>query len=327
MFIARSPLRISLGGGGTDLPSYYRQSGGYVIASAINKYVYTSIIKPYSKGIFLKYSEMEKVNIPSEIKHKIFKELLMMQDYKDHYQIEITTLADIPAGTGLGSSGAFTVSALKALQIFNSQYNSNKSIAELACHIEIERLKEPVGKQDQYISDIGVLCELIFNKDDSVEINRLDISERNLNIIKDSILMFFTGYSRSASKVLKTQNEKTISLDQEMIKNLDSVKEMGKTSKRLLINGDINQYGLLVNDHWKEKLKRSPDMCPKEIQEHIEIGLKNGALGGKLVGAGGGGFLLFIASNKTQLREAMDNIGLQELSFDIDNLGVHIIET
>jgi len=327
MFIARSPLRISIGGGGTDLPSYYRKAGGYVIACAIDKYIYTSIIKPYEKGIFLKYSEIERAKNPSQIKHKIFRELLMMQDYKDNYQIEISTLADIPAGTGLGSSGAFTVSALKALQYFNSDYKSNKSIAELACHVEIDRLKEPVGKQDQYISAIGGMCELIFNKDDSVEVNRLDIPEKNLNLIKDSIVMFFTGYSRSASEVLKTQNEKTISSNEEMIKNLDSVKEMGKTSKKLLINGDVNQYGLLINDHWKEKLKRSSNMCPEEIKNYIEIGLNNGALGGKLVGAGGGGFLLFIASDKSQLRETMHNLGLQELNFNIDNLGVHIIET
>ncbi len=327
MFIARSPLRISLGGGGTDLPSYYRQSGGYLLASAIDKYVYTSIIKPYDEGIFLKYSSQEKVKKPSEIKHKIFKEILTMQNWKEPYQIEITTLADIPAGTGLGSSGAFTVSAIKAIQVFNSEYQSNQAIAELACHIEIDRLREPVGKQDQYISAIGGICEFIFNKDDSVEINRLAIPEEKLNEIKESILMFYTGKSRSASKVLNHQDKKTLNNDKEIIRNLDAVKEMGKLSKDLLINGDINQYGLLIQDHWKEKLKRSPDMCSLEIKNFIEVGMQNGALGGKLVGAGGGGFLMFIAKDKSQLRKSMLKIGLQELNFNIDKLGVHVIET
>ena len=153
--MVRSPLRISLGGGGTDLPSYYRKRGGYLIASAIDKYVYTSAIKPFEKGIFLKYSDIEHVRKPTEIKHKIFREILMMREQKEELQIELTTLADIPAGTGLGSSGAFTVSAIKAIQMFNSEYATNQSIAELACKVEIDRLEEPVGKQDQYASAIG----------------------------------------------------------------------------------------------------------------------------------------------------------------------------
>jgi len=327
MFIARSPLRISIGGGGTDLPSYYRIYGGYIISGAINKYIYTSAIKPYEDGIILKYSDIEKVKDPSEIKHRIFREIIMMRDWEKPYSIELSTLADIPAGTGLGSSGAFTVSALKAIQVFNGEYNSNHSIAKLACQIEIDRLNEPIGKQDQYASAIGGICEFIFHKDDSVEINRLPISENNLNIFKESLALFYTGYRRRASKVLENQNKKTLLLDKEMIKNLDAVKEMGKISKDLLLRGDINQYGLIMKDHWDQKLKRSSDMCPNDVKNFIDIGLRNGAIGGKLVGAGGGGFLLFVTNNKTQLREAMSKLKLKELSFDFDNLGVHVVET
>ncbi len=327
MLIVRSPLRISLGGGGTDLPSYYRKNGGYLIASAINKYVYTSVIKPFAKGIFLKYSEVEKVNSPSEIKHKIFKEILTMQESKEPYQIELTTLADIPAGTGLGSSGAFTVSVLKAIQVFNNnEYSTNEKLAELACHIEIDRLNEPVGKQDQYASAIGGLCEYIFHKDDSVEFRRLPISEENISLIQDSILMFFTGYSRSASSILDIQKKQTLSNDEDMIKNLDAVKEMGLISRDLLIKGDIFQYGLLMQDHWEAKLKRSPNMCSEEIKNFLKSGLKNGAIGGKLIGAGGGGFLMFVADDKAQLRKSMFDLGLQELRFDIDKLGVHVLQ-
>ncbi len=327
MLIVRSPLRISLGGGGTDLPSYYRKSGGYLIASAINKYVYTTIIKPFQKGIYLKYSDIEKVQDSSMIKHKIFREILMMKGCDTSQQIEITTLADIPAGTGLGSSGAFTVSTLKAISLFiNNENISNEYAAELACHVEIDRLNEPVGKQDQYASAIGGLCEYYFHKDDTVEYKKLPISEENLNLLKDSILIFFTGYSRSASEILNTQNKKTLSNDESMMKNLDSIKEMGQVSRELLINGDIIQYGLLMRDHWESKLRRSPDMCSEEIKSILEKGLKNGATGGKLIGAGGGGFLMFIAHDKNQLRKTMTNCGLRELRFDIDNLGVHVLQ-
>ena len=327
MFIAKSPLRLSLGGGGTDLPSYYRKRGGYLIAGAINKYVYTSIIKSFDKGIFLKYSDYEKVDSLSKIKHKLFKEILIMENLKRPYQIELTTLADIPAGTGLGSSGAFLVSAIKAVKTFQNEHKSNTEIAELACKVEIERLNLPVGKQDQYISAIGGLCEFTFNKDDSVEFKRLPISDINLNLIKDSMLLFYTGHKRSASKILSTQNKKTIDEDSSIISSLDSIKEMAINSRNLLINGDLNQYGLLLQDHWKEKLKRSPDMCPKEIQNYISLGLKNGALGAKLIGAGGGGFIMFICNDKHQLRKKLTQAGLQELSFDFDSLGVQIIDT
>ena len=323
--MVRSPLRISLGGGGTDLPSYYRKRGGYLIASAIDKYIYTSAIKPFSKGIFLKYSQIEHVQKSSEIKHKIFREILMMREQNELSQIELTTLADIPAGTGLGSSGAFTVSAIKAIQMFNSEYSTNQSIAELACRIEIDRLEQPVGKQDQYASAIGGLCEFIFHKDDSVEFKRLPIPEEKLNDIQDSILMFFTGYSRSSSTILSDQNNKTKENDNQMIYNLDAVKEMGITSRELLVRGDINQFGLLMHDHWEKKLKRSPNMCSEKILSYHKIALENGAIGGKLVGAGGGGFLMFIANDKIQLRSAMSKLGLQELRFNIDQLGVHVM--
>ena len=190
MLLVRSPLRISLGGGGTDLPSYYRKKGGYLIASSINKYVYTSIIKPFKSGIYLKYSDYESVKKPLDVKHKLMREILLIYEPKDPYQIEITTLADVPAGTGLGSSGAFTVSVIKAIQMYYSKLSTNELIAQEACHIEIERLRESVGKQDQYSSAIGGLNEYIFNKDDSVEFKRLPISPSSIESLEDSLLMF-----------------------------------------------------------------------------------------------------------------------------------------
>ena len=327
MFLVRSPLRISLGGGGTDLPSYYRKKGGYLIAGAINKYVYTAAIKPFNKGIFLKYSEIENVNHINQIKHKIFKEILSMREIEEeNLQIELTTLADIPAGTGLGSSGAFTVSTLRAIEVFFSEFSTSENLAKQASHIEIERLKEPIGKQDQYISALGGLSEFTFHKDDTVEYNRLPISEEIFFKLEDSILLFFTGYSRSASSILATQDNQSNESDENMIANLDSVKEMGLISRELLINGDINQYGLLMQDHWNKKLKRSPDMCPPKIKKYFDIGLANGAIGGKLIGAGGGGFIMFIADDKNQLRKVMTENGLKELRFNFDQIGVHVLQ-
>ncbi len=324
MLLVRSPLRISLGGGGTDLPSYYRKRGGYLLASSINKYIYTSIIKPFKKGIYLKYSELESVENPELISHKIFKEILSMRDYDD-YQIEITTLADVPAGTGLGSSGAFTVSVLKALSLYEGNYKDNIAIANEACHIEIERLNQPVGKQDQYASAIGGINEFIFHKDDTVEFNRLLLSEENRSYFEDSILLFFTGYSRSASKILSEQDNLSKKSNSSILKNLDEVKEMGITAKNLLLRGDVKQYGLLMHDHWQNKLKRSPNMCSEEILNFYNEGINNGAIGGKLVGAGGGGFLMFISNDQNQLRRKMLELGLKELKFRLEYLGAQAI--
>mgnify|MGYP001166864891 CR=1 FL=1 len=325
MLLVRSPLRISLGGGGTDLPSYYRKKGGYLIASSINKYVYTSIIKPFKSGIYLKYSDYESVKKPLDVKHKLMREILLIYEPKDPYQIEITTLADVPAGTGLGSSGAFTVSVIKAIQMYYSKLSTNELIAQEACHIEIERLRESVGKQDQYSSAIGGLNEYIFNKDDSVEFKRLPISPSSIESLEDSLLMFFTGYTRNASDILESQNNLSLSSDKTMISNLDSIKEMGLIARNLLIKGDIQQYGLLMHDHWMQKVKRSPNICPNNIMKIYNEALDNGAIGGKLVGAGGGGFLLFVAKDRKQLRAKMQSFGLQELRFNFDHMGVQVI--
>ena len=248
----------------------------------------------------------------------------MMQEDAQN-QIEITTLADVPAGTGLGSSGAFTVSVLKAISLYKNKYISNEELAKEACHIEIDRLSEPVGKQDQYASAIGGLNEFIFHKDDSVEFKKLPLSENNIANFEDSILLFFTGYSRRASEILKEQDTLSKKSDPSMIKNLDDVKEMGLIAKDLLVKGDIQQYGLLMHDHWRKKLQRSPNMCSKEILQYYEEGLNNGAIGGKVVGAGGGGFLMFIANDKNALRNKMTELGLKELPFKFDFIGTHTL--
>ena len=216
MIITRSPLRISLGGGGTDLASYYLENEGFLIAAAINKYVYVTITKPFTPGIYLKYSEIEHLEKIADVKHGIIREGLRYFDNK-RQQIEITTLADIPAGTGLGSSGSFTTAFLKALFTYNKEMLHTEEIAKYACDIEISKLGEPIGKQDQYIAAYGGISSFTFKKDDKVEINKLNISEDTLFDLEDNLLLFFTGFNRSASSILKDQKEKTQSNDSKMI--------------------------------------------------------------------------------------------------------------
>jgi len=324
MIIARSPLRITLGGGGTDLPSYYRDHEGFLIAAAIDKYVYVTVMRPFSEAIYLKYSELEHVASVAEVKHRIIREALLMQNLRTP-QIEITTLADIPAGTGLGSSGSFTTALLKALYAHRRQLIHPQELAELACHIEIDRLGEPIGKQDQYIAAYGGLTCFTFHKDGSVTAVPLKISMDTLFDLEDNILLFFTGYSRSASGILKDQNTRTQRCDDAMLKNLHFVKEVGYRSKDALEAGDVVKFGELMHEHWEHKKRRSGGMSNLKIDAWYELGLKNGAVGGKLVGAGGGGFLMFYAADRNKLRHAMGKAGLEEVRFGYDFEGTKVV--
>ena len=324
MIIARSPLRISLGGGGTDLKSYYQDYGGFLIAGAIDKYVYVTVTRPFTEGIFLKYSEIEKVKSVKEIKHPIIREVLEMQKLKTP-QIEITTLADIPAGTGLGSSGSFTTALLKAVYAHRHKLLLPSDLAELACHIEIDKLGEPIGKQDQYIAAYGGVTCFTFGKDGSVKAEPLHIPVESLFELEDRLMLFFTGFSRSASSILKDQNEKSKEHDKAMIDNLHFVKDLGVRSKNALEKGDIYAFGKLMDEHWQNKRKRSGGMSNSKIDEWYNIALNNGAVGGKLVGAGGGGFLMFLAEDRTKLRAAMKEQGLEEVRFRFDFEGTKTI--
>ena len=324
MIIARSPLRITLGGGGTDLPSYYREHEGFLIAGAINKYVYVTVMRPFTEGVYLKYSELEHVTSVDEIKHRIIREALIMQELRTP-QIEITTLADIPAGTGLGSSGSFTTALIEALYAHRCRLIHPQELAELACNIEIDRLGEPIGKQDQYIAAYGGLTCFTFHKDDSVTTLPLKISMDTMFDLEDNILLFFTGYSRSASEILKDQKNKTQSSDKEMLKNLHFVKDLGYQSKETLEAGDVLKFGELMHEHWEHKKRRSGGMSNPKIDEWYELGMKNGAVGGKLVGAGGGGFLMFYAADRNKLRHAMSKAGLEEVRFRFDFEGTKVV--
>jgi D-glycero-alpha-D-manno-heptose-7-phosphate kinase len=324
MIIVRSPLRISLGGGGTDLPSYYREHEGFLIAGAVDKYVYVTVIKPFTPGIYLKYSQIEHVQAIDEVRHPIVREALREFDIGIP-QIEITTLADIPAGTGLGSSGSFTTALLRALHAHQKSIVHPRDLAEQACHIEIDRLGEPIGKQDQYIAAFGGLTCFTFRRDGSVEAAPLAIDSETRNNLEDNLLMFFTGYSRSASQILKDQDTRTKQSDAAMIDNLHYVKDLGYRSRAALETGDLTGFGKLMHEHWENKRKRSGGMSNSQIDTWYNLALDNGAVGGKLIGAGGGGFLMFYAEEKQQLRHAMRQAGLTEVRFHFDFEGTKII--
>ena len=320
MIIVRSPLRISIAGGGTDIPSYYKLKESYFISAAINKYVYVSITKPFENGIYLKYSRSEKVNNVKKIKHNIIREVL--KKYKINNQIEITTLTDIPARTGLGSSGSFTTGLIKSIYSFNKKFIEKPNLAEAACDIEINKLKHPSGKQDQYISVYGGISEFNINKKGKVNSQSLNLHESTIEKLEDNLLLYFTGFSRNSSKILSEQNKKTINKNRSIIENLNFVQSLAYEIKNSLLKGDLENFGYLMNEHWKYKISRSKNMTNSTINKCYDFALTNGALGGKIVGAGGGGFLLFYTETPSKLRQALKKINLSEVRFKFDFEGV-----
>ena len=324
MIIARSPLRISLGGGGTDLPSYYRDHGGFVIAAAIDKYVYVTLHKTFVDEMIIKYSKMERVKAVSEIQHPIVREALKLVGV-DTMSLELASMADIPAGTGLGSSGSFTTALLKVLHAHKKDLIHPQELAAEACKIELDILKEPIGKQDQYIAAYGGLTCFRYNGNGTVEAWPLKVKDETVHTLEDNLLLFFTGYSRTASSILKDQDDKTKTGDKAMIENLDFIKDLGLKSQQALEGGDLRGFAELMNVHWERKKKRSPGMTQGKIDEWYDLARKNGALGGKLIGAGGGGFLMLYSEDHARLREAMRKAGLTEVRFRFDFEGTKVI--
>jgi D-glycero-alpha-D-manno-heptose-7-phosphate kinase len=324
VIITKSPSRISLGGGGTDLPSYYRQHGGFVIAAAIDKYVYLTLHETFVEEAIIKYSQTERVKSVSEIRHPLIREALLLTEVAPE-GLEIASMSDIPAGTGLGSSGSFLTALLQALHTHKKTIIPKHELAEQACHIEIDLAKEPVGKQDQYIAAFGGITCFEFLPDDQVKVWALPMSSEARSNLEDNLLLFFTGYTRSASQILADQDRRTKSTDQSMIDNLHFVKDLGYQSKEALETGDLRRFAQIMHVHWEHKKKRSAAMSNESINQHYDLAMANGALGGKLIGAGGGGFLMFYTEDKTRLRRAMLGAGLREVRLRFDFQGTAVV--
>ena len=317
MIITRTPLRISIGGGGTDLPSYYEDHGGFVISAAIDKYVYISVNKTFFPGYFVRYSEYEHAEVIAEIKHNLFREALAFHDIPGN--VEIVSVADVPAGTGLGSSGTFLVGLLHALYAFKRQPVAAETLAREAVEIEMERLGEPVGKQDQYIAAHGGLLCQEYRQDGSVDLSPLQLREEVLLELRDSLMMFFAGKTRAAADLLQDQKKRSEQGDPEMIERLHEVKNLGREIKSVLESGDIYGFGELMHRHWLSKRGRSKGMSSDRIDKLYDLARdKGGATGGKLVGAGGNGFLLLHTNDRRRTRSVMTEAGLQEMDFRFD---------
>jgi D-glycero-alpha-D-manno-heptose-7-phosphate kinase len=323
LLITRTPLRISLGGGGTDLPSYYRRFSSMVVSAAINKYVYIGINRTFTDDYFLKYSELERVRTVAEIRHPIMREALTLHTVGP--SVEIVSLADIPGGTGLGSSGTFTVGLLRALYAYQRQHIVTSALAEEACSIEIDRLGRAVGKQDQYVAAFGGLTCCEFCRNDAVKVSALRISNETLQDLEERLLLFFTGYARSADAILEDQKTRSEQGDQTMFDNLHTIAEIGRRVRDALEAGDTAAFGRLLHEHWEHKRVRSEGMSSNHIDRWYDVGIASGALGGKLVGAGAGGFLMFYAADPAAVRQAMAREGLTELRFAFDHDGSTVV--
>ena len=324
MIVVRAPLRLPLGGGGSDLPFYYSRFGGELVSAAINKYNYIVVEKrPFYDDFFIRYSKTEIVKNVDDIEHTRIKAALKYLNINE--PLEITAISDVPAGTGLGSSSTFLVALLKALHTYKREDISAKKLAEEACDIEMNILKEPVGKQDQYMAAFGGILNLSLDKNGGVVVSQLNLSFSTLEELENNSLLFSTGVKRNASDVLADQ-KKNAESEEDKMRQMHIIKDIGKEIKKSLEEGDPQKVGKWLNAHWETKKKFSNKMSSEDIDKYHELGMKNGAIGGKLVGAGGGGFLMFYCeNNKRQLRDAMEKEGLKELPFRFDMDGCKVI--
>ncbi|HEY3960337.1 MAG TPA: galactokinase [Solirubrobacteraceae bacterium] len=324
VIFSRAPLRISLGGGGTDLPSYYRDHGGFLISGAIDKYVYMLTHTVFQRRYRMKYSELEEVDEISQIRHPILRETLLRHWCGN--PLEIASVADVPSGTGMGSSGAYAVCLLKGLARARCTSITAGALAESACEIEMEVLGEPVGKQDPYVAAHGGICAYTFHPDGSVEVEPLELGPTVLGQLRDRLLLFYTGAARSASTMLRDQDTRSKAGETEMLENLHRTKELGRRSRELLERGDLDGYAGLMDEHWQHKRRRSPGMSDERIDRLYALARASGAIGGKLVGAGGGGFLLLYTRRPEDTRRAMVDAEASELPFDFEFSGAYASE-
>ena len=325
MILTRTPFRVTLGGGGTDLSSYYSNHGGFIFSFTLDKYMYISLKKAFADDfIRVKYSKSETVKNLDDLKHEIAKECLKKTGYSNG--IEIASMADIPSGSGLGSSSTYTVGLLSALHNLKRDFISVKDLAEEACEIEIDILKKPMGKQDQYLAAFGGFLVMDIDKNGEVKVSNAKISLSTLDDFKSNLMIFYTGKRRINTKILGEQDKKTKKNEKEVIKSLNYIKESGYKILENIENGNLTELGLLFDEHWKYKKKMAKGISTPDFDRIYEIAKKNGAIGGKISGAGGGGFFtLYCEENKDKLRKAMQREGLRELVYGFDFEGTKVL--
>jgi len=325
MIVSRAPVRFSLGGGGTDLPAYSDRFGGYLVSASIDKYIYVTANKRFHRDIRLAYSKTEIVPSVDKIEHRIFRAAL--ETTKIEHSIELTSVADLPANSGLGSSSSFTVALLNALHTYKREFVSSRQLAEEACHIEIDLLGEPVGKQDQYIAAFGSVTAFTFHPGGEVEVEPVPVRDEALDELESNLVIVWSGVERPASVVLSEQGKRIRELEPDVVERMHAIKEIGREVHRLLVEGDVDRYGELLHHHWTQKRKLASKMTDSTLDEHYEAARAAGALGGKLMGAGGGGFFMFYArpADKRRVIEAMGARGLRQLRFRFDVDGARIV--
>jgi D-glycero-alpha-D-manno-heptose-7-phosphate kinase len=325
MIVSRAPVRFSLGGGGTDLPAYAERFGGYLVSAAIDKYIYVTANKRFHRDIRLAYSKTEIVPSVDRIEHPLFREALRMTQIE--HSIELTSVADLPANSGLGSSSSFTVALLNALHTWKREFVSSRQLAEEACSIEIERLGEPIGKQDQYIAAFGNITAFTFATDGSVLVEPVPVRDEALDELETNLVIVWSGIERPARVVLREQGQRLRELEPDVVERMHKIKELGHEVYRLLVDGDVDRYGELLHHHWTQKRKLASKMTDSALDEHYEAARAAGALGGKLMGAGGGGFFMFYVrpADKRRLIETMAARGLRILRFRFDVDGARIV--
>ena len=311
MILVRSPLRVTLGGGGTDIPSYYRKYGGFTLSATIDKYVYIGVVNPFTPGLYLKHSIVENVDGVDDVTHPLLRECLRAMGVD---RVAVTTFADIPANTGLGSSGAFTCALLKALAVYTRRSMSTHDLATLACDVELYKVGDLGGKQDQFTSAYGGVNTITFDPYDSVKVKSLQLSPETVTDLESHLLLFYTGVTRESSTI-----QSTTGVDE----NLHHVKNLGHMSAAALTQGDMDTFALGLNDQWAAKEERVPS--PTHIVDLRERGLYSGAIGCKLLGAGGGGFLMFYTREPDRLRSAMSPAVETRVTFDFE--GTRVVTT
>ncbi|HOO77040.1 MAG TPA: galactokinase [bacterium] len=324
MIITRTPFRVTLGGGGTDLPAYYERHGGLIIAAGIAKYMYINVNQPFDRMVRVKYSESETVKTVTEVRHNIAREALKINGFQRG--IEVASIADIPAGTGLGSSSCYTVGLLNALHTLKMEYMDLYRLAEEACRLEIDILGYPIGKQDQYMAAFGGITVLEIDRTGQVEVKKLHLDPDLIENLNRNLMMFFTHTFHRANDILAEQSSSARAARPEVLSNMHRIKEIGYLVLAALEEGNLTEIGRLFDEHWRCKRAISPKMSNPRFDEIYESALEAGALGGKISGAGGGGFFVFyVEQDHAKFREKMAARGLRPMRYRFDFEGTKVL--